>query len=187
MIGKDQLARRIVDNAIDSGAVSHMALVLAETERAQTAAVNRLAKAADAEDAALPPVDKSERKDEILSLVEAVAPGDGDPAEWHARHGLDLDADPEQIAPYVDMESDEWEAQVERWADAYRGSGRYPDVPDRTIADHHVSSTFGAPDLEWFESHVVNVTKAGILRDGTVGRLTAIEESIQTAADAVDE
>lgn len=186
MLGKDQIVRRMVDNAVENGSVQHMALVLAETDRAQTEAINRLAEAADVPEAKLTPVDKEERHDEILALVQALAPGDGSPAEWYARHRLDhLDGDSDRLTPYVGMDTEEWSNQIGAWAGAYREGGDYGDTADRDLAHHHVRSTFGV-SLAWFEDNVVKMTTSDILRESTVGRLTAVEESIRTAADAIE-
>jgi len=176
----------MVDQAVDNGAIRHMARILAETERAQTDAINDLAAATDADGAALDAVDKETREAEIIALIEATAPGDGTPEGWYADHRLAprVDADPDRLVAYVGMDADDWTAQVERGADAYRDGGEYEEMPDRDLANHHVRSAFGAPSLDWFETEVVEVSRSDILREGTVGRLTAVEESIRTAADA---
>jgi hypothetical protein len=187
MIGRKQVMQKAVGWAMDSGMIGHMASILAETERAQTEAVNDLAAAVGAEGATLEPVDKSNRVDELLELIEGVTPGGGGSAEeWYARHVVALDADAERITPYVGMGQDEWTDQVAKWAGAYRADGDYPDMTDRDLAAHHVRSAFDAPGLDWFEAEVVDVDTSDIVRVATVGRLTDVEESIRIAADAAE-
>jgi hypothetical protein len=185
--GKEMMARQLM-NRVDLGElglVKALAAGLAEMERAQADAFNTMAEAHGA-DVRVQIPDTEDRK--ALLLRGASAASDGNAAEWWIgeRWGHALDADPAEVAEYAEMDPEDWNAQVERWAAFYRGEGFGGDRDDRDLAEMHVSETFGAPSLDWFEEKVVGLDRGDVLRQLLAGNLESIEYAMRDAAEEAD-
>lgn len=178
MIGRG----RALSHFVDSEAGENVRRMWAEAEGSQAEAVVALADALNANlQADLRDFDRDEREAELADLAKAL--GDEEAVvEWYGDHRLpDLD-----LAAYVDLSPDEWEQQLEAWADRYRDGERYDDLTDRQIAAYHVREAFDAPSLEWVEEHVASVTPRRIIRDGFAGYFEAVEMEVHRLADVAD-
>jgi len=172
--GKLGKMKRMMKNPAQAPPVQRIAGILTEVERAQTDAVRDLADALDAEEVRVEPVDVEARREEILALVETMAPGgDGSPAEWWVDYRLaDLDGG-QDLVEYVQMDPADWHEQMED--------------RDREQTAETLRDRFGVDGIEEFEERVIDVTGGDIPREGLVGRLTSVEDSVTTAADRVRE
>ncbi|MUW13934.1 hypothetical protein GJ633_04100 [Halorubrum sp. CBA1125] len=182
MIGQKAMAKKLLNRVdiTELGVTQAVAGGLAEIERAQAEAVRDLAEAHDF-DVDVKEPDPEERRDLLLRGAEAAADGNG--VEWwlDERHGHRLD-DPEAAVEYAKMSPDEWDAQIERWAEFYRSNGYGADRSDRDLAAVHVRETFGV-DLDWFEETIVGLDRAEVLRQLLAGNLESIEFAIRDAAE----
>lgn len=96
--------------------------------------------------------DEEERAEQLKEGIFALVNDDLEQfyaKEFAKRH---LDVRPEQVEKYVDMETEEWDRQCARWAEAYRR--RDIEGTDDELANQHVKSKFGVPRAV-FEAEVV--------------------------------
>lgn len=178
---KEAQARKLAGHLVDSEAVEGLCNVIATVERAQLEAVQDLHDAVDVEMIdSLPDVD--DRRDELQSLIAAMMGGD---LEEQIPDLVDAPAD--EIEPYVAMDADEWDDQIEEWARTYRE--RAPgelDQSDRDLADQHVRTKWGL-DLATFERLIVNFDAAETAEFVFTGNLKAVERGIERATEEVSD
>lgn len=191
MIGQIQQlkqAKSELENPHDSERIGALAEVLAEIERAQRAAVidQRVALGIDPDDTGR--IDPDERRDELIDLVDAYTPGGPSLAKiWLKRsppEKLDAD-DPTDLAHYAEMDPDEWEAQIQSWAETYRtqANGTLTES-DRELADHHVRGQWGL-SLDEFEATIVEFDRRRALRDLLAGPSEGTEEAIRSNTEVL--
>ena len=127
-----------------------------------------------------------ERIERLHELAREAAT-DGEAIEWwlSERYGDHLD-NPEAAAEYAEMDADQWDDQISRWAEYYRNKGYGGDSTDRELAAQHVDQTQGV-ELDWFESAVVDLDRGEVLRQLLAGNLESIEYAIRDAAEQTPE
>jgi hypothetical protein len=170
--GKSDLIKRQLMNRLDQEGRA-VATLIAAREETIVEAANDLA------DTAGEPVavdfDREERIDELLDAVRAW--DDGELVEWWVRESAPLE-DGEGAARYVGMDAEEWDAQIEAWAEEYRRQhGMEGD--DREIANQHVANCY-AVDLETFEEIVVDVDQEDAVEELLAGPINTAEAAIRT-------
>ncbi|WP_058365053.1 hypothetical protein [Haloparvum sedimenti] len=149
---KQQLIRRVIDNNQEE--IRRAAGQLADVEAEQRAAVRDLCDALDVDPEAVgapPTLDREDRVDQLEAMIGARLAGN----PW----ALYVDevapetlTDADDAAQYAGMDPEDWQAQIESWADYYREQGM--EGTDRELAAGHVSAKFGV-DLDTFEDEIV--------------------------------
>lgn len=136
-----------------------LANILTSTEFELFRAVDRLVEAADDVDGE-PLADGSmrARRDEILEVADAVAEQCFE-AWWWEHYGAEFVDNPEDARDLCGMDVDEWQQQIQTWAELYRerAPDRVDGMTDAEIAQLHVERQFGI-DLEEFAAEVVEWT-----------------------------
>lgn len=186
--GKIQKVATMARNPRESDKVQALVTVLADREYRLLDAVGTLE---DAVGEATVDVEQTEaeRRDQLLDLVDAIAPGDPSVKEWWLQEVAgDHLTDPQQALPYLGMPAEEWDQQVETWAEQYhrRAPEEFKDYADREIAAAHVRRTFGV-DLHTFEEEVVGWSRGEAIRDVLGANFEAVETAIYNAAETVEE
>ena len=173
------MKRRVLSKLLESEGIDQMTYALAAAENELLTTAVRLEEATDVEHISgdnLPTVD--ERKNALKELLRALASGDMTEM-WVTEVAPDLLDKTDGVAQYVGMGGDDWEAQIERWADAYRDAA--PEMSDRDLAAHHVEQTFGV-DIDTFEQRVVNFDAGGEAERLFAGNLRAVRETMRRVA-----
>jgi len=119
--------------------------VVAQRERAQLELAQRLAEASDADVAVDELPDVEERATQLETMAERASQADlvGWYFEEFAPDHLDK---PERAVAYAGLNSDEWEAQKQSWAENYRSTSPEAEAySDDELAGLHVENTFGVP------------------------------------------
>jgi len=182
-------AQSEIKNPHESDRLQAVAAVLTEIQRSQRAAVIEQREACEIDpDDDVMAVDPEERQREVLDLVDAYTPGGPSlAAVWltqAAPDGLDVE-DPEALASYAGLSAEEWEQQMQTWANSYRSqSERAATASDRELADLHVSGTWGV-SLDRFETLVVDFDRERALRDLLAGPSEATEQAIKANTEAL--
>jgi hypothetical protein len=169
---------------LDSEAVDKLTLILASVENELLEVTADLEAAHDIEHirgSDLPSVD--DRQEVLKALIGALANNDM-PDVWISQVAPVLLDNHERAEQYIDMDGDEWENQIARWADGYRSAGATGS--DRALAEAHVSDTFGV-DLDTFENRVVNFDRGQEAERMFAGNFRTVHESIRKAATAARE
>ncbi|WP_254272161.1 hypothetical protein [Haloarcula marina] len=181
-------AKAELTNPHESDRIRALADVLAEIQTEQRAAVMDQrdtlgVEAADDVDR----LDKEERVAEIIDLVDGYGPGGPSLSEvWIRQCGPEeLDGEEAaQLAHYAEMTPEEWDAQIERWADTYRANGADSMHSDRSLADAHTVNTWGI-SLSRFEAEVVEFDRATALTDILAGASEATEAAIRANTEGL--
>lgn len=182
-----QEAKHEIENPHESDRLRALAEILAEIETAQRDAVMDQREAAGIDpDDGRERIDKEARTSEILDLVDGYGPGGRPLSEvWLARCA-EIDGDPAALSHYASMDGDQWEQQIERWADTYRNSAGEIDATDRDLADHHISKKWGV-SLSEFERIVIEFDPSDALEDLLAGPSEATERAIKANTEALAE
>lgn len=180
MIGNEMMAQQLLNRVdpADLGIVQGLVAGLAEIERAQADALRELSASADVEiDVDVP--DPDAREQLLLDGIEAAT--DGRAVEWwlRERHGFE---DATAAAEYAEMDAEQWNDQISRWAEFYRSEGYGDGATDSELAERHVQQAFGV-GLDAFERDVVNLDRQRVVRELLAGNLEGIEFGIRSAAD----
>jgi hypothetical protein len=100
----------------------------------------------------------------------------------------------EDAAQFADMGGDEWQAQIEDWADRARQQAGV-DGPDRKVVDTMLRNTYGV-GLDEFEELVVEWPvgdedergrRVQVMRDVFATPVEQVERTIRDATEAIDE
>lgn len=175
-------AAQHVRNPGESERVRNMVGIIAEIERAQRAQLLELHEALDIE--GLDDVDDVEdRVDELCEFISGYTSKDLRDYWLEYQAPEDLSAD---VKPYLDLDDQEWENQIGRWAESYRANADLSDVSDRDIANQHVRNRFGL-SLTEFEQHVVSWSFKETMEEALTGPLERNEDAIADAVAAVEE
>jgi len=180
-------AKAEIENPHESDRMRALAAVLAEIQASQRAVVmdQRDAAGIDPDDGR-ERIGKEQRISEILDLIDGYGPGGRPLSEvWLSQCApIDVD-DPAAVAHYSEMDSDEWQQQIERWAATIRDSqdGEIR-ASDRDLADHHVGQKWGV-SLHRFEKVVVNFDAADALEDLLAGPSIETEKAIEANTEAL--
>jgi hypothetical protein len=178
--------RKAAQNPHESDLMNAFATIYATREYRLLEAVEELHRAADVEDPmTIQDVEEgvAARKEGLLDAVDALTSGEFQRWWFSEGPGSEHLDDPEGALEYVGLPVDEWERQVERWADSYRERG--VEAPDRDLADKHLRTRHGV-GIEEFEREVVNWERRAALRTIFEGNLTAVERGIHRTTEAVD-
>lgn len=175
----------VASKLLESDAVDALTRIVTEMEH------DLLVEAAHLEDATgadylqtIP--DKEDRREALEALIQQHLHGDLD--EWTVEYVLESKLEnAERAQSYLGMETGEWEAQVEKWADAYRGQSEsgLPDMTDREVAERHVRDVWGV-DLDTFETEVVEWSEQQALRRAIATPLLTVKQSIQESRAALE-
>lgn len=182
MIG-NSMKRRVLSKLLESEGIDQMTYALAAAENELLTTAVRLEEATGVEHISgetLPTID--ERKHALKELLRALASGDMTEM-WVADVAPDLLDSTDGVEQYVGMESSKWEAQIERWADAYRDAA--PEMSDRDLAGHHIEQTFGV-DIDTFEQRVVEFDAGGEAERLFAGNLRAVRETMRRVASRAE-
>lgn len=176
-----QQMMELANNPAESPQVEALVTIIAELEYRQLEAVENLHSALDVDGLEVTG-DREQRQEQLKELIEAIASGDVT-EHWFANVASEHIENPEKATAYADLSEDEWEDQIEQWADAYRS--RIPDaedMTDRELAAEHIYRTFGV-GIDEFEREVVSFSEGEALQTLLARNFEAVEEGIQTAAD----
>lgn len=182
MIGdaKKRMVRRVLSNVTPSQTDQGKAAaeILSGWEAEADSAVRHLRGALD-----LPtdePLDERERKDELLAAADAAAAGEF--GRWLLDNsGIE---NPDRAAAYLGMDADEWDDQLDEWADHYRDAGATGSTED--LADAHVREVFGI-GLDTFESTVVEWDKQAEIQSFAIEPLRSRFREIEDLAERLDD
>jgi len=163
-LGPESMVKTFMNrvDVTELGVTKALAGGLAEMERAQAEAVQELADAHGFDlDVQVP--DPEQRQDLLLDGAEAAMNGDG--VEWwiETRYGRKLD-NPRDAANYLDLEPETWSEE------------------EREQSAEFIRSEFGV-ELDWFETHIIGLDRAAVVRELLAGNLEAVELAIRDAAE----
>lgn len=185
-----QQAKEELENPRESDRIRAIAEILTEIDHSQRAAVMDQRDRLDIDpDDGLEPIDRDERIDEILALVDAYTPGGPSLVKvWLARAAPDdLDVeDPAALTVYAGLSDEEWQTQIQTWAKSYRSASDWAgDHTDKDLADAHVFKKWGVR-LPRFERLVVDFDRTRALRDLMAGPAEATEQGIIANTEAAE-
>jgi hypothetical protein len=181
---RKMMVRNVLQKLLESGVIDNLTLVLASVES------ELLETAVDLEEAhgiehirgsQMPTVEG--RQETLKALIGALAQ-DNFAEVWIENVAPELIDNADRAEQYVDMDADEWEAQIETWADSYRSGGATGS--DRALADHHINDVFGT-NLEYFEERFVEFDRGQEAERLFAGNLRAVRDSMRQATEAVRE
>lgn len=186
---KEAAAKRILANVTPSEtpAVQALSTIIAELEHEQAEALDRLATAADIDLAV--EHDAEARREQLVAVSDAVAE-DRVEDVYLQQVGLD----PEQAAPYLGIDGEDFAEQKRDWYRQYREQGIVDDdvpVDDvgqarvDEVAQLHVDQVFGV-DLDRFESAVVEYDRGAGLQALLAGPIQRHTAGINAVADALE-
>ncbi|WP_225334904.1 hypothetical protein [Halomicrobium urmianum] len=193
MMDKLQRMRQIreeINNPHDSERIRNLAEILAEIEGGiRDAVIDQRDELEIDVDDDLAGQSREDRVAMLCDVIEAYTPGGPSVVEtWletcPPEALQDSDADPADLTAYAGLSSEEWQQQIQNWADAYRRQAG--DVADDwTLADHHVRSQFGL-SLDVFEECVVDVSKERALEDLLAGPSKDVKAGIEANTSEVE-
>jgi len=165
---REETLKRLIRN---SETIEPVTEILAGLEAGLLTAAARRTQAADIEGGVGKVPDEEARAEQLEGLIEASMNGTLGEFWIDEVASEHLEA-PDTAKEYIGMDAEEWDAQLGRWADAYReqlpeGSDGRKDS-DRSLAEHHVREVFGV-DLETFEREIVEWDESEGLRKLMVG------------------
>jgi hypothetical protein len=157
--------------------------IIVELEYAQLEAVEDLHDALDV-DALDVQKSREERREQLLAVIDAVAPGGRDlETMWFEEVASEHVENPERAQSYAGLSEDEWEQQIESWADNWRDHlDRSDAMTDRELAAVHVDRRFGV-SIEEFEANVVEYDRGEALETLLASNFEAVEHGIKTATE----
>lgn len=179
---KNALKKKVLMNLLDSDAAHGLCTVIAEVE-------HELLEAAEPVDAAMgsghidqiPTVEA--RTEAIRQVLEAIAT-DSVRDVWEEEYLPVLVDNPEKARKHVGKGSEEWDRQLESWANGWRDRGA--DGSDRALAEHHVRDVFGV-DLETFERRIVGFDAGEEAERLFASNFRAVRDVLDAAAEEVGE
>lgn len=189
MFGSEQAKRlkqtmEMVKNPGESEMMQALATVIATHEHEQIERVEELHDAVGIEGIERTR-DVDDRKEQLLGLIEAMAGGDIG-SYWLDEVASEHIENADDAAPYLGMEADDWEQQIEQWAEQYRQrSDEAADYTDRELADTHVSSKWGV-SLGEFEEEIIDWTAGEALETMLSGNLKAVSTGIEAATEELE-
>lgn len=176
----------IVNRFLESGGVSdsieELANIIATLEYRQLEAVQELHAELGIDGAISVQKTREERAQQIEDLAKT-AIGNRTLTEYWFEEVAPIQR-PEKAAKYAGIDEDEWQRQIERWADAYRNHGADDSMSDRDLAARHVASTFDV-DIETFEDEVIDFTQGQVLEAVLGGNFLAVESGIRSATTTI--
>lgn len=155
--------------------------IVVEMEFAQLEAVEDLHDAMDV-DALDVQKTREERREQLLAVIEAIAPGGQGVEELYFDEvASDHVENPERAKSYAGLSEDEWTDQLAKWADVWRSELEDTDeMSDRDLAGIHVERRFGVALAE-FETNVVEFDRSQALETLLANNFEAVEHGIKTA------
>lgn len=184
-MNKLQQLRTVAQNPAESEYLQALITILVELEHRQLEAVEELHESMEV-DGIDNQSDRETRKAQLLDLADAVA--NGEFQEWWFDRIIGGHIEnPDDARPYAGLSEDEWEEQIERWAESWRSRApeEFREDSDRDIARLHVERKFGV-SLDAFEREVVNWERKDALRTVLAGNFEAVEQGIQAATAAAE-
>lgn len=185
MMKRIQRLRQVAQDPTNSEMVQALVTILVELEDRQLNAVDDLHQALDIDG-----LDRQkgpdERRDQLLDFIDAIASGDFERWWFEDVVGQHLD-NPEDARSYAGLSDEEWQSQIERWADAYRSKApeEFADDPDRVVAAQHVGRKFGV-GIDEFEREVVQFSRQEAMQTLLAGNFQAVESGIQAATATIE-
>lgn len=173
----EKAAQTIIDN---TDALDHLTRIIASLETDLLDEVAALQDALDVEHIETVP-DADKRADSLKSL--AASRIRGDMGGFYVGELLDHLDNPERAESYLGIEQDEWQSQIETWAQSYREQG-ISDYSDRELADHHIRDIWGVT-IDQFEEQVVNWNESQVMRRVLAGNLQTAREGIARCREEV--
>lgn len=174
--------RQLADDPAEHPTAQALVDIIVELEFSQLRGVEELHDALDI-DALDVQKGRDDRREQLLAVIEAVAPGGPDlETMWFEEVAGEHVDNPERAQSYAGLDEDEWTEQIESWADTWRGHLDNADaMTDRELAAVHVDRRFGV-SLEEFEANVVEFDRGEALETLLASNFEAVEHGIQTAA-----
>lgn len=179
---RDGMKKRMLGALLESEASSKLTGIIAQVEHELLEAAKPIDDALELGYVDRVP-DVEDRADALKTLLEAVAT-DNMERVWCVEILPEIVDDPKRAEQYVGMESDEWQAQIERWADAYREQGATG--TDRALARHHVNDVFGC-EFDVFEDRVVGFSRGEEAERLFAANFRAVREVLDAAAEEVND
>lgn len=181
MIGKQAVMKQLASNITESEEIKALVAIIAEIEHRQLAAVEELHEALDV-DGLQVTKDRDQRREQLLDVVDAAAPGGSLLDLWFEQVAPEHIDAPEDAKSYAGLSSEEWQQQQTNWAAAYRDRIE-GDHTDEELAEQHVQRKFGV-SLDEFEREVIGYSDADALRTLLGGNFEAVEQGIAQATEA---
>lgn len=182
-IARYKAVAEAAQNPRESEKAQAVTRVLADVEHRQLDAL------ADLEDALGVDVvdvqeDREERQKKLLDVIEAVASNDLK-GWWFNEVAAEHLENADDAKHYAGIDSEEWQAQIGRWAEMYREKGHGEDMTDRELAAYHVRTRFGV-DLGTWEREVINWSPMSSVEAVLGGNLLAVESALGELTKAVE-
>lgn len=176
---------QMAKNPGESEQIQALVHILAELEHRQIERVEELHDTLDIEGIERTK-NQDDREEQLIDLIEALAGGDLK-NYWFEEVGAEHLENPEDAKSYAGLDDDEWEDQIERWADNYREKApeKTEDFSDRELAATHVTNTFGV-SLDEFEQEVVNWSGGEALESMLASNFKAVETGIEAATNHIE-
>ena len=180
----DQL-QQLKDDPTEHPAAQALVDIIVELEYSQLEAVEELHAALDV-DALDVQKDRDDRREQLLTVIDAVSPGGRDlETMWFEDVASEHVENPERAQSYAGLSEEEWTEQIGKWADVWRGHlDGAAAMTDRELAAVHVERRFGV-DLEEFEANVVEYSRGEALETLLASNFEAVEHGIRTATSEV--
>ncbi len=131
--------------------------------------------------------DEGERIDELLAGITARM--NDDPWGMWVEHLAPEDLEnADRAAQYAGLEEDEWQGEIEDWAQRYRDAPDHDTegLTDRDLAAAHVYQVFGL-SLKEFEREVVDWRPGQAYEEAFAGAFKKHNEAIAQLAESVEE
>jgi hypothetical protein len=178
---KERMMRRTI---AESDAMGAVAQIIAGLEVELLNEVQQLESAAGVEHIDSVP-EQDERKETLLGLVQAKMGGDAGQFYLEEVASEHIE-EPGDAKPYLSLSDEEWQQQIQTWADSYRAKGVSADLSDREIADQHVNRSFGV-SLDEFERNVVQWDQGDMLKQVLAGNVQTAIEGVRTVRSELQE
>lgn len=183
MLGMGRLRKlqQMAQNPKESEMARSFASIVAQYEHDLLDAVESLHDAQGIEEGVTVDQTPEQRVEVLLDLADAASSGDFETYWFGEVAGFD---NPEDVAAFAGLTSEEWDDQIQTWADRYRQKApeEFREKSDREIAAWHVEGEFGVP-LEEFEREVVEYARRDALKAAVAGNISTGIRGVRVAAD----
>lgn len=181
MIGKQAVMKQLASNITESDEIKALVAIIAEIEHRQLTAVGELHDALGVDGIEVTK-GKEERREQLLDVVDAAAPGGSLLDLWFEQVAPDHIDAAEDAKSYAGLSDEEWQQQQSNWAAAYRDriEGEHT---DEELAEQHVRRKFGV-SLDEFEREVIGFNEGDAMRTLLASNFEAVEHGIAQATEA---
>ncbi|MFC7069497.1 hypothetical protein [Halobaculum lipolyticum] len=178
---RNRAMKKVMGRLKDMGMIGNLTSIMASAEHEVLTAAKRLEDAQGGDTLGdVPPVEM--RKESLEALIDALVAGEVDEL-WRENVAPELLDTTDGVEKYRAMEDDDWEAQIERWADSYREGGA--EGSDRALAAHHVTGKWGV-SLATFEERVVNWNRGTVAERLFASNFRAACDVMHRTADELE-